>query len=44
VNEANTQARAFYQRMGFAECGRSESDSSGMPYPLIHMVRRPNCE
>ncbi|HNY39725.1 MAG TPA: acetyltransferase [Bryobacteraceae bacterium] len=42
VNEANAQARAFYARLGFAECGRSETDDSGKPYPLIHMVRRSN--
>lgn len=41
VNEANLQARAFYERMGFVECGRSETDDAGRPYPLIHMVRRP---
>lgn len=40
VNEANTQARDFYRRMGFVEIGRSEKDGAGMPYPLIHMERR----
>lgn len=40
VNEANAQARGFYERMGFRAIGRSELDSSGMPYPLIHMEWR----
>ncbi len=37
VNEQNEGARAFYQRMGFREVGRSELDGTGRPYPLIHM-------
>jgi putative acetyltransferase len=40
VNEANAQARRFYERMGFRAIGRSELDSSGMPYPLMHMEWR----
>ena len=42
VNEANAPARAFYSKLGFTECGRSELDSSGKPYPIIHMVRQPH--
>ena len=37
VNEQNEQAIAFYQRMGFQVTGRSETDSLGKPYPLLHM-------
>ena len=38
VNEANTQARTFYAKLGFRETGRSELDGTGKPYPLIHMA------
>ncbi|WP_315137052.1 acetyltransferase [Achromobacter marplatensis] len=37
VNMQNSQAVGFYQRMGFVEIGRSEKDSQGRPYPLIHL-------
>lgn len=37
VNVQNSQAVGFYQRMGFVETGRSEVDSQGRPYPLIHL-------
>ncbi|WP_039915129.1 acetyltransferase [Cellvibrio mixtus] len=37
VNEQNTQALGFYQRMGFAVTGRSPLDGQGKPYPLLHM-------
>ncbi len=37
VNVQNAQAVGFYQRMGFIETGRSEVDSQGRPYPLIHL-------
>jgi len=37
VNVQNSQAVGFYQRMGFVETGRSEVDSRGRPYPLIHL-------
>jgi putative acetyltransferase len=41
VNEQNPQAIGFYLRMGFEVVGRSEVDSIGKPYPLLHMrVRR----
>jgi putative acetyltransferase len=37
VNEQNDQAVGFYKRMGFKVVGRSELDSTGKPYPLLHM-------
>jgi putative acetyltransferase len=37
VNEQNDQALGFYLRMGFEVVGRSELDSNGKPYPLLHM-------
>lgn len=37
VNEQNDQAVGFYRRMGFEVVGRSELDSTGKPYPLLHM-------
>lgn len=40
VNLQNPQALGFYQRMGFIETGRSQVDSPGRPYPLIHMRYR----
>lgn len=41
VNEQNTQAVGFYERMGFERCGRSALDGQGRPYPLIHLRYRP---
>jgi putative acetyltransferase len=37
VNEQNSQAVGFYQRMGFKPTGRSPVDGQGRPYPLIHL-------
>jgi len=37
VNEQNEQALAFYQRLGFEVYGRSELDSTGKPFPLLHL-------
>jgi putative acetyltransferase len=37
VNEQNEQAVGFYQRMRFGVEGRSELDSQGKPFPLLHM-------
>jgi putative acetyltransferase len=37
VNEQNTQAVGFYQRMGFVPTGRSPTDEQGFTYPLIHL-------
>lgn len=40
VNEQNPEAVAFYLRMGFEVTGRSETDSSGKPFPVLHMQLR----
>lgn len=37
VNEQNVQALGFYEKYGFAVVGRSELDTGGRPYPLLHM-------
>ena len=37
VNEQNTQAVGFYMRMGFEVIGRSAQDSTGKPFPLLHL-------
>lgn len=37
VNEQNSQALAFYQRLGFHITGRSATDGLGKAYPLLHM-------
>ena len=37
VNEQNPRAREFYEKMGFNVVSRSELDSQGMPYPILHM-------
>lgn len=38
VNEQNEQAVGFYEHYGFEVVRRSELDSSGKPYPTLHMV------
>lgn len=38
VNEHNEQAVGFYKHVGFKTTSRSELDSLGMPYPILHMV------
>lgn len=37
VNEQNPQAVRFYEACGFEVIGRSETDSGGRPFPLLHM-------
>ena len=37
VNEQNPAAVRFYEACGFVVEGRSELDSSGRPFPLLHM-------
>lgn len=37
VNEQNEQAVGFYENYGFKTTSRSELDSSGKPYPILHM-------
>ena len=37
VNEQNEQAVGFYHHCEFKTVGRSEVDSSGKPYPILHM-------
>lgn len=37
VNEQNTPAIKFYERMGFKTVGRSELDATGRPFPIVHM-------
>ena len=37
VNEQNTPARGFYEHEGFEVVGRSETDSMGDPFPILHM-------
>lgn len=36
-NEQNPRALAFYQKHGFAVGGRSERDSLGLPFPILHL-------
>ncbi|SMH39780.1 acetyltransferase [Azospirillum agricola] len=37
VNEQNPSGRGFYERLGFAVVGRSETDDDGRPYPLLRL-------
>ena len=37
VNEQNAEAVRFYEACGFTVTGRSPVDSSGRPFPLVHM-------
>lgn len=36
VNEQNTRAIGFYDRMGFRIIGRDDLDPSGKPCPILH--------
>lgn len=37
VNEDNHGARAFYEALGFAMFGYSETDGVGNPFPIMHL-------
>jgi putative acetyltransferase len=37
VNEQNDQATGFYEKFGFRIVGRSEKDSMGKDYPILHL-------
>ncbi|MCQ1547169.1 GNAT family N-acetyltransferase [Bacteroides clarus] len=37
VNEDNERAYRFYLHMGYKVIGRNESDSSGKPFPILHL-------
>ena len=37
VNEQNSQAVGFYKHIGFHVSSRSETDSEGKAYPILHM-------
>lgn len=37
VNEQNTQALGFYEKIGFSVIGRSALDGQGKPYPILHL-------
>ncbi|QNK61689.1 GNAT family N-acetyltransferase [Pedobacter sp. PAMC26386] len=38
VNEDNTQAAGFYEKMGFKTISRSALDGMGKPFPILHMI------
>ena len=37
VNEQNRTALKFYQALGFVRVGRSATDDTGRPFPLLHL-------
>jgi putative acetyltransferase len=37
VNEENKQAVGFYEKFGFKTVSRSEKDSMGKDYPILHL-------
>lgn len=37
VNEDNEQAYRFYLRMGYEVIGRDATDSTGKPFPILHL-------
>lgn len=39
VNEQNPAAQKFYESQGFRVVARSETDSGGRPFPILHMKR-----
>ena len=40
VNEPNVAALNFYQAQGFRIAGRSQTDSAGRPFPILHLTER----
>jgi putative acetyltransferase len=44
VNEQNEAAVAFYRHLGFRQVGRSPTDDSGRPYPLLHLRLGAGCD
>ncbi|WP_439556885.1 GNAT family N-acetyltransferase [Dyadobacter sp.] len=40
VNEDNPGALEFYKKMGFEIAGRSATDPSGNPFPILHLRLR----
>ncbi|MBR9776036.1 MAG: acetyltransferase [Cytophagales bacterium] len=42
VNEQNEQAVGFYKHFGFEVIKRSDLDSSGKPFPTLHMELKKN--
>ena len=42
VNEDNEQAYQFYLHMGYEVIGRDEYDSSGKPFPILHLQQPSN--
>ena len=41
VNEDNPDALAFYLARGFKQVGRSDTDSAGRPWPILHLALQP---
>ncbi|MGZ0149119.1 GNAT family N-acetyltransferase [Kribbella sp. WER1] len=39
VNEQNPQAIGFYEHHGFHVVSRTDHDSTGKPYPILHLER-----
>lgn len=39
VNEQNPQALGFYRRMGYRVTGRDALDTTGKPFPILHLQR-----
>jgi len=39
VNEQNDDARRFYDALGFTVVARTSHDSTGRPYPIVHLRR-----
>ena len=37
VNEQNSQAKGFYEHMGFVEYQRQATDDQGKPFPILKM-------